>query len=145
MAKRASPTIAALQRLFDQSSASSATLHGQSGRAETTGVALTLDQIMLETDAPFMAPDKAWLSKDAGLGGRKNEPAAMPAVYRAAAAALGVEESVLAKASTANAVRFFGLEGKLKRAMYAATTSEVLNSGDSCPVAITSTSVSKNA
>ena len=71
---------------------------------------LSLDQIMLETDAPFMAPDKVWLQKETGLGGRKNEPAAMPAVCRAAAAALGVDETVLAKASTANAVRFFGLE-----------------------------------
>ena len=57
-----------------------------------------------------MAPDEAWLSKDAGLGGRKNEPAVIPAVCWAAMAALGVEESVLAKASTANAVRLFRLE-----------------------------------
>ena len=57
-----------------------------------------------------MAPDQAWLRKDAGLGGRKNEPAVIPAVCWAAVAALGVEESVLAKASTANAVRFFRLE-----------------------------------
>ena len=114
MAKRAGPTIAALQRLFDHSSVPPARLQ-QAARplAESNSAAdtvLTLDQIMLETDAPFMAPDKVWLQKETGLSARKNEPAAMPAVCRAVAAALSVKESILAKASTANAERFFGLE-----------------------------------
>jgi TatD DNase family protein len=78
---------------------------------------LTLERILLETDAPFMAPDKAWLPAATGLGGRKNEPAAMPAVCRSVAAALGVEAAVLARASTANAERFFGL-AKRREAVY---------------------------
>jgi TatD DNase family protein len=109
MAKRARPTVEALQRLFDQSTAPCADPTKQSLKPKASDAALTLDQIMLETDAPFMAPDKIWLRKDTGLGGRKNEPAAMPAVCRAVATALGVDESVLAHASTANAARFFGL------------------------------------
>ena len=130
MAKRAGATISALQRLFDHSRDPSANPPEQSVRPETAGIVLRLDQIMLETDAPFMAPDKVWLQKETGLGGRKNEPAAMPAVCRAAAAALGVEESLLAKASTENAVRFFGLEQR--RAMLNATaSSKVPNAGDS--------------
>ena len=129
MAKRAGATISALQRVFNQSSAPSVSSPEQSARPETAGNVLRLDQIMLETDAPFMAPDKVWLRKETGLGGRKNEPAAMPAVCRAAAAALGVEESALAKASTENAVRFFGLEQR--RALLNATAgSEVPNEGD---------------
>ena len=122
MAKRAAPTIAALQRLFDHSSVSPQSARPPVESDSAADTVLRLDQILLETDAPFMAPDKAWLRKEAGLGGRKNEPAAMPAVCRAAAAALGVEESVLAKASTANAERFFGLEQRR-----VSTSSEVLN------------------
>ena len=109
MAKRSGPTIAALQRVFDPSSAPCVDPFKQSQKLKGTDAVLTLNQIMLETDAPFMAPDKLWLPKEAGLGGRKNEPAAMPAVCRAVATALGVHESVLAQASTANAARFFGL------------------------------------
>lgn len=99
MSKRAPSTIAALQRLFDTGD----------GGGGANRVMLTLDRIMLETDAPFMAPDKAWLPAATGLGGRKNEPAAMPAVCRAFAAAIGADEATVAQASTANARRFFGL------------------------------------
>lgn len=128
MAKRAAPTIAALQRLFDRSSIGSDVRHGQVVRSEGSegsDSVLKLDQILLETDAPFMAPDKSWLRKETGLGGRKNEPAAMPAVCRAAAAALGVDEPILAKASTTNAVRFFGLEHK-REMVYGPTGSQSL-------------------
>lgn len=62
-----------------------------------------------ETDAPFMAPDKVWCPVETGIGRRKNEPAAMPAVCRAAASAMGVRAEELARASTANAERFFRL------------------------------------
>ena len=99
MSKRAGPTIAALKRLFDAND-------GSGGAGVAT---LTLDRIMLETDAPFMAPDKAWLPTATGLGGRKNEPATMPAVCRAFAQAIGADEVTVAQASTANARRFFGL------------------------------------
>ena len=58
-----------------------------------------------------MAPDRQWLGADLGTGLRrkKNEPAAMPGVCRALAAALGVEPAAVAVATTANAKRFFGL------------------------------------
>jgi Tat protein secretion system quality control protein TatD with DNase activity len=63
---------------------------------------------MLETDAPFMAVDRAWTPPETGLG-RKNEPAAMPAVCRAVASALGAEPAEVAAAATVNSRRFFSL------------------------------------
>ena len=96
IAKRAGPTIAAVG--------------GVGG-----GGGLPLAQLMLETDAPFMTVDKAWFQTEGqvgtvgGMGGRKNEPAAMPAVCWAVAVALGASPEAVAIASTANATRFFGL------------------------------------
>ncbi|KAJ8612590.1 hypothetical protein CTAYLR_009795 [Chrysophaeum taylorii] len=72
-----------------------------------------LDALMIETDAPFMMPDKAWIParKELGIRGGKNEPAALPGVARALAAALGgggvVEPSHVAGVTTQNARRFF--------------------------------------
>jgi Tat protein secretion system quality control protein TatD with DNase activity len=63
---------------------------------------------MLETDAPFMAVDRAWAPPETGLG-RKNEPAAMPTVCRAVAAALGAELAEVAAVATVNSRRFFSL------------------------------------
>ena len=72
---------------------------------------LPLAQLLFETDAPFMAPDKVWLPAATGLGlGRKNEPAAMPAVCRAVAVACGQEAEEVAAVTTANAKRFFRFE-----------------------------------
>jgi len=74
---------------------------------------LPLSRLMIETDAPYMCPDKAWLPKFAKKGA--SEPAFTPAVCRALAAALGgaergAGEEELARATTANARAFFGLE-----------------------------------
>ena len=51
---------------------------------------LPLGRVMIETDAPFMCPDKAWLPPGAGFARKGQcEPAFAPAVCRALAAALG--------------------------------------------------------
>jgi TatD DNase family protein len=71
--------------------------------------ALPLNRLMIETDAPYMTPDKEWLPKAVGIKGR-NEPAALPGVCRAVAAALQQDIEDVARASTSNAVRFFGLD-----------------------------------
>ena len=67
--------------------------------------------VLIETDAPFMLPDKAWLpaatSKKLGIRGGKNEPAVLPAVARALADALGADAPHVARATTAAARAFF--------------------------------------
>ena len=77
-----------------------------------------LDKILLETDSPFMSPDKSWLPKETtkklGVRGGQNEPALLPAVARALAAALTTQDNLLrpddlAAASTKNALAFFRL------------------------------------
>jgi len=95
---------------------------GIEGRARESGTLdaisgaknLPIDQIMLETDAPFMRPSKKWLPKETGLGnGRNNEPASMPAVCRAFAAAFdggAHSPEEIAQKTTENAIRFFALQ-----------------------------------
>lgn len=77
-----------------------------------------LDRIMCETDAPYMLPDKTWLPtaqiKRLGVRGGKNEPAVLPAVCRALAAALStdtfkVDAETVAQVTTRNAHAFFGV------------------------------------
>lgn len=70
---------------------------------------LPLGQLMLETDCPFMMPDKEFLDEAMGLQGRRMEPCALPAVCRAVAACYGVSPEEVARVTTANAVRFFSL------------------------------------
>lgn len=70
---------------------------------------LPLGQLMLETDCPFMMPDKEFLDEAVGLQGRRMEPCALPAVCRAVAACYGVSAEEVARVTTANAVRFFSL------------------------------------
>ncbi len=62
------------------------------------------DRLLVETDAPYLAP--------VPYRGRENEPAYLPAVGAAVAAARGVEVEAVATASRANAERVFGLIGK---------------------------------
>ena len=70
--------------------------------------------VLLETDAPFMLPDKAYvpaaLGKQLGLRGGKNEPAVLPAVARALADALGADARDVAEATTAAAAAFFAFD-----------------------------------
>lgn len=67
--------------------------------------ALPVDRVVLETDAPYLAPRT--------LGGRqasrRNEPANLPEVLRVTAGFMGLEPAKLAAASTANAERLFAL------------------------------------
>eukprot|EP00285_Hemiselmis_virescens_P005396 CAMPEP_0173397946 /NCGR_PEP_ID=MMETSP1356-20130122/39999_1 /TAXON_ID=77927 ORGANISM="Hemiselmis virescens, Strain PCC157" /NCGR_SAMPLE_ID=MMETSP1356 /ASSEMBLY_ACC=CAM_ASM_000847 /LENGTH=248 /DNA_ID=CAMNT_0014357329 /DNA_START=15 /DNA_END=761 /DNA_ORIENTATION=+ len=65
-----------------------------------------LGQIMIETDAPFMMPT--------GKKGR-NEPSNLPAVLRTVAECHGMGEEEVAKATSSNAARFFGLGGDTPR------------------------------
>jgi len=84
----------------------------------TYGGAALLGRLMIETDSPFMSPDKSWLptsaAKQLGIRGGKNEPAVLPAVARALAAVLTqgddlVSPDDVATATTANALTFFRL------------------------------------
>ncbi|CAJ1408113.1 unnamed protein product [Effrenium voratum] len=71
--------------------------------------ALPLQQLMIETDCPFMLPDKEYLPDSLGIAGRKNEPCCMPAVCRAIAECLEVPPQKVAQVTTSNALRFFGI------------------------------------
>ena len=62
------------------------------------------DRLLIETDAPYLLPRTA--PKQAS---RRNEPAFLPWVVKALAAARGQHEDEVARLSSANAMRFFGL------------------------------------
>ena len=61
-----------------------------------------MTQIVLETDAPFLAPDP--------MRGKRNEPAFLPFVAEKLAAVKGLTFAEVARATTENAVRLFRLE-----------------------------------
>ena len=63
------------------------------------------DRLMLETDAPYLLP-RTLRPKPAH---RRNEPAFLPAVLEETARCRGQASEALARATTANASRFFGL------------------------------------
>jgi TatD DNase family protein len=60
---------------------------------------------MLETDAPYLLP-RNLATKAAN---RRNEPANLPAVLEMTARCMGIAAGDLARASTLNAERLFGL------------------------------------
>ena len=62
------------------------------------------DRLLIETDAPYLLPRTA--PKQAS---RRNEPAFLPWVVKALAAARDQQEDEIARLSNANATRFFGL------------------------------------
>jgi TatD DNase family protein len=62
------------------------------------------DRLLVETDSPYLAP--------VPHRGRRNEPAFVVDVCRAAAAALGEDMEVVAARTVANARRLFRLEGE---------------------------------
>ena len=66
---------------------------------------IPLERLMLETDAPYLLPR----SLDPRPKTRRNEPVYLPEVLRVVSECMGLSESVVANASTENALRFFGL------------------------------------
>jgi TatD DNase family protein len=65
--------------------------------------AVGLDQVLVETDAPFLAPHP--------YRGRPNAPALLPVTVRGLAAAMGADVDELCAAVRATGVRMFGLPG----------------------------------
>ena len=66
------------------------------------------DRLLVETDAPYLLPrtvPRAELPRD----GRRNEPAFLPFVVRAIAAATGRPFETVAQQTTRTATRFFGM------------------------------------
>jgi len=63
------------------------------------------DKILIETDAPYLLPRTVRPKPK----GRRNEPMYLPEVVRVVAEARGQSEEHVAKITTANAERFFGL------------------------------------
>jgi TatD DNase family protein len=67
--------------------------------------AIPADRLMLESDAPYLMPRSIRPKPRT----RRNEPCTLPAVLRAVASARGESEDQLARATTANARRFFSI------------------------------------
>ena len=70
---------------------------------------LPLSSLMLETDAPFMKPDKAHLPAVGALKRGQCEPCMVPAVCRVVAECLDLAPQEVARATTANSRSFFRL------------------------------------
>ena len=68
---------------------------------------LPLDRLMVETDCPYMTPDRGHglLMRDG-----RNEPATLRITVEEISKALGVSYEKVALATTENAIKFFGLE-----------------------------------
>ena len=66
---------------------------------------IPLDRLMIETDAPYLLPRTLYPRPST----RRNEPVYLTEVLRVVAETIGESESTVAKATTANAERFFGL------------------------------------
>jgi len=71
---------------------------------------LPLSQLMLETDCPFMTPDKCYLPSALGMQGQRNEPCGMIGVCQAVAECVGRTPQEIASITTENAAKFFGLQ-----------------------------------
>ena len=69
---------------------------------------IPVNQIVLETDAPYLIPS--------GARGRKNIPANIPVIGRRLAPLWGLDEESFARITTTNARRTFGFPGDVKKA-----------------------------
>lgn len=79
-----------------------------------------LSNVMIETDAPYMKPDKAFFDDKIFKIMKKNrkgcnEPATLPITCQVLAAALDKSIDEVAKVTTDNAINFFGLNEADKR------------------------------
>jgi len=66
---------------------------------------IPLEQMMIETDCPYLSP--------APLRGKRNEPVNVALVAQAISDLKGVSFAEVARVTTANAVRLFGLPSRL--------------------------------
>ena len=66
---------------------------------------IPLDRLMIETDAPYLLPRTLHPKPKT----RRNEPMHLPEVLKVVAEAAQESEMTVARATTANAERFFGL------------------------------------
>ncbi len=73
----------------------------RANRLRTLAAQLPIDHLLLETDAPDQP--------DSGHRGQRNEPARLTMVCDTIAALRGVEPEIVARATSANAERLFGL------------------------------------
>ncbi len=73
----------------------------RANRLRRLAAEMPLEYLLLETDAPDQP--------DADIRGQRNEPARLPVVLRTVAALRGQPEADIARATTANARRLFGL------------------------------------
>ena len=89
----------AKQSLTTGASEAKQTLTAGAGEAKQAGV--PLERIVLETDAPYMAP--------VPMRGKRNEPAYIRYVIARLAEAYGVSEETVCRQTTANASRVFGV------------------------------------
>ena len=71
---------------------------------ETLAEVVPLERIVLETDAPYMAPEP--------MRGQRNEPAFVAQVCRKLAEVYGVSEETVDAVTTANVARIFGIVNK---------------------------------
>jgi TatD DNase family protein len=90
----------ALDHRFDVSFSGIVTFK-KAGDLREVAASLPLDRLLVETDAPFLAPE--------GHRGRRNEPAWVTVVGETLAAVRGVENDEMAGQTTANARRFYRL------------------------------------
>lgn len=72
-------------------------------RLREVAKAISLEKILLETDAPFLAPQ--------AFRGKRNEPAYLPQLVQTWAEIRGVTPEELARITTANARKLFGIPG----------------------------------
>ena len=70
--------------------------------------AVPMDRLLLETDSPYLTPRSCAATNK--LRPRRNEPCLLPWVAAAVAAAKGLSVQEVCEATTANAVRVFGLK-----------------------------------
>ncbi len=77
-----------------------------SGALREVAAGLPLDRLMVETDAPFLAPE--------GHRGRRNEPAWVPRVGETLATLHGTSAEEVARTTSRNARQFFRLDGEAR-------------------------------